>query len=78
MYLQLVASDIATLQRNQSDIVAKTEQYKRNQLLLGHRILRVRLVHNYICGLLHFGQQCGRQVRLTWYDMPPTASNPDL
>jgi len=32
------------LQRNQADIIAKTEQYKRNQLLLGHRILQVRLV----------------------------------
>lgn len=39
--LELISSDIATLQRNQADIVAKTEQYKRNQLLLGHRILQV-------------------------------------
>jgi nuclear pore complex protein Nup54 len=39
--LDLIANDIATLQRNQSDVVSKIEQYKRNQLMLGHRVLKV-------------------------------------
>jgi len=52
MCVQLIASDVATLQRNQADVVAKTEQYKRNQLLLGHRILRVLQVFSEICRML--------------------------
>jgi len=39
--LDLIANDIASLQRNQADVVAKTEEYKRNQLVLGHRVLKV-------------------------------------
>jgi nuclear pore complex protein Nup54 len=46
--LDLIANDIATLQNNQTDGLAKMEQYKRNQVLLGHRILKV-LVKQEMC-----------------------------
>ena len=44
VYVQLIASELATLQRTQEDGVAKTEQYKRKLLELGHRVLKVHSV----------------------------------
>ena len=38
---QLITSDIASLRHNVADMLAKIDQYKRTQLLLSHRVLKV-------------------------------------
>ncbi|XP_064637552.1 nucleoporin p54-like [Lineus longissimus] len=39
--LDIISSDIAELQRKHSNTIARTEQYKRKYLELGHRVLKV-------------------------------------
>ena len=38
----MITSDIASLQRNHSNMLAKIDEYKRRQLELSHRVLQVR------------------------------------
>jgi hypothetical protein len=38
----MITQEIASLQHRQSDMLAKIEKYKRRQLELGHRVLKVR------------------------------------
>ena len=42
MYMfQIITADIADLQRKHSNMMSRTEQYKRKHLELGHRVLQV-------------------------------------
>ena len=41
-FCQMITSDIASLQRNHSNMLAKIDEYKRRQLELSHRVLQVR------------------------------------
>ena len=60
-FLQIITEDIGALQKNQTSMVSKIEEYKRRHLELGHRVLQVGnmeaqqssdFVRSFILGML--------------------------
>ncbi|CAH1776827.1 unnamed protein product [Owenia fusiformis] len=54
--LDMIAKDISDLQRSHTNMVAKTEQYKRKHLELGHRVLQV-MTKQEICRKMGYAIQ---------------------